>query len=127
MSELRNRILVVDDEKDVCMVLKLLLEEYGFLVDSFTDPRMALDSFKPNFYDLVILDIRMPELNSFELYDQLKSKDKNIKTLFFTALSSVEPFITQNYEVYPKIGSRHFLRKPVSNNDLLEEIYYIMN
>ena len=101
MAQVNKRILIVDDEKDVGRTLKLILENYGFDIDCFTDPAMALESFKPNLYDLIILDIRMAEINGFELYDELKSRDSNIKTLFITALSSVEPYNTRNSKVYP--------------------------
>ena len=76
------RILLVDDDKDVGITYELILESHGFDVDCFTDPAMALEQFKPNLYDLTILDIKMPDPNGFKLYDQLKSKDSKIKTLF---------------------------------------------
>jgi len=99
MTQVKKGILIVDDEKDVGRTLELMLENYGFDIDFFTDPAIALEKFKPNQYDLVILDIRMPDPNGFELYDELKSKDSNIKTLFITALRSVESYNTQNSKV----------------------------
>ena len=114
MAEVKKRILIVDDEKDVGWTLKLILEYYGFDIDCFTDSATALEKFKPNLYDLIILDIKMAEINGFELYDELKSRDSNIKTLFITALSSVEPYNTRNSKVYPLRGVRHFMKKPVS-------------
>ena len=80
----KKRILIVDDERDVGDSIKIVLNNYGFDVDSFTDAIEALKNFKPDFYDLVILDVRMPEINGFELYDKFKSKDPNIRTLFLT-------------------------------------------
>ena len=108
MAQVNKRILIVDDEKDVGWTLKLILENYGFDIDCFTDAAMALKSFKPNVYDLIILDIKMAEINGFELYDQLKSRDSKIKTLFITALNSVEPYNTRNSKVYPLRGVRAF-------------------
>jgi DNA-binding response OmpR family regulator len=58
----------VDDESDICFVLKRVLGENGFVVDSYDDPVIALEKFKADFYNLVILDIKMPELNGFSLY-----------------------------------------------------------
>src|SRR5215813_9757240 len=95
-------ILVVDDERDVGLTLKIILDKYGFFVDSFTDPETALRKFKPDWYDLIILDIKMPNINGFELYNRFKSKDPKINTLFLTALSNVEPYNTQDSKVYPK-------------------------
>ena len=126
MAQVNKRILIVDDEKDVGMTLKLILENYGFDIDCFTDPAMALETFKPNLYDLIILDIRMAEINGFELYDELKSRDSNIKTLFITALSRVEPYNTRNSKVYPLRGVRHFMKKPVSSKELLGQVYSMM-
>ena len=126
MAEVKKRILIVDDEKDVGWTLKLILEYYGFDIDCFTDSATALEKFKPNLYDLIILDIRMAEINGFELYDELKSRDSNIKTLFITALSSVEPYNTRNSKVYPLRGVRHFMKKPVSSEELLGQVYSMM-
>ena len=121
------RILVVDDERDVGLTLKIILDKYGFFVDSFTDPETALRKFKPDWYDLIILDIKMPNINGFELYNRFKSKDPKINTLFLTALSNVEPYNTQDSKVYPKKGERHFLKKPISNNELLEQVHMLTN
>ena len=66
------------------------MNNYEFDVDSFTDAIEALKNFKPDLYDLVILDIKMPEINGFEIYDKFKSKDAKVKTLFLTALGDVE-------------------------------------
>lgn len=120
------RILLVDDDKDVGRTYELILESHGFDVDCFTDPAMALEQFKPNLYDLTILDIKMPDPNGFKLYDQLKSKDSKIKTLFITALSSVESFNTENKEVYPIRGQRHFIKKPIGMDELLAQVYTML-
>ena len=116
----------MDDEKDIGRTFKMILENYGFEIDFFTDPAMALETFKPNLYHLIILDIRMAEINGFELYDKLKSMDPNIKTLFITALNSVEPYNTRNSKVYPLSGVRHFIKKPVSSEDLLGQVYSML-
>ena len=126
MAQVNKRILIVDDEKDVGRTFKMILENYGFEIDFFTDPAMALETFKPNLYHLIILDIRMAEFNGFELYDKLKSRDPNIKTLFITALNSVEPYNTRNSKVYPLSGVRHFMKKPVSSEELLGQVYSML-
>ena len=124
---MKKRILIVDEEKDVGGTFETILKNYGFEIDYFTDPAVALEKFKPNLYDLTILDINMPEINGFELYDQLKSRDSNIKTLFITGLNSVESYNTQNSKVYPLKGQRHFMAKPVSSKELLEHVYAMIN
>jgi DNA-binding response OmpR family regulator len=55
--------LLVDNEPDVLLTEKIVLEQYGFKVDSFTDPLLALENFRANVYDMIILDIKMPEMN----------------------------------------------------------------
>jgi DNA-binding response OmpR family regulator len=74
-QEGKKKILVVDNEPDMTRMLKMALEPVGFIVDTFNDPVLALKGFKPNLYDLVILDIIMPRMNGFQLYEQLKKMD----------------------------------------------------
>jgi DNA-binding NtrC family response regulator len=126
MAQVNKRILIVDDENDIGRTFKMILENYGFDIDCFTDPAMAMEKFKPNLYDLIILDIRMAEINGFELYDKLKSRDPEIKTLFITALNSVEPYNTRNSKVYPLSGVRQFMKKPVSSEELLGQVYSML-
>lgn len=71
------RLLLVDDNPDITKVLKYGLEVNGFQVDAYTHSIEALDAFKPDVYDLVILDIRMPGLSGFELYREIKKRDSN--------------------------------------------------
>jgi len=127
MSNAKRRILVVDDEQDIGRSLKIVLNQYGFDVDHSADPLESLKNFKQDFYDLVIIDIKMPKINGFELYDKFKSKDANIKALFLTALGDVEGYSTQSSRAYPLEGERHFAKKPISNGELLEHIYSIIS
>ena len=71
---INKRVLIVDDEPDIILTLKIVLEENGFKVDSFTDPLLVLENFREQdgMYDVIILDIKMPEMNGFELYRQIK-------------------------------------------------------
>ena len=83
-----KRVLLVDDEPDLNLTLKITLEENGFKVDSFTDPLSALENFKEEvagMYELLILDIKMPEMDGFELYRQIKKIDDKVKVCFLTA------------------------------------------
>jgi len=126
MAQVKKRILIVDDEKDVGRTLELMLENYGFDIDCFSDPAIALEKFKPNLYELAILDIKMPDPNGFELYNELKSRDSNIKALFITALSSVESYNKRKSKVYPLRGIRHFIKKPVGNDELMGQVYSLL-
>lgn len=82
-SGTRNkRILIVDDEEDIAYCFKIALECAGFIVDIFNDPIKSLSSYKAGAYDLLLLDIKMPQMNGFELYDKIKE----IKSMYVLLL-----------------------------------------
>jgi DNA-binding response OmpR family regulator len=115
-----NRILVVDDEPDLTQVSTLALEYHGFKVDSFNDPQEALAKFEPGLYDLVILDIKMPKMDGFELYHEIKKKDSNAKVCFLTASELYyEEFRKKEYYA---LDRNMFIRKPIENEELVKEI-----
>jgi len=118
----KQRILIVDDESDITTALKMYLEIQGFHVDAFTDPVYALAQFKAGFYQLLILDIKMPEMNGFELYTEIKKKDETVKVFFLTALSEMHDYDAFKKEVFPKEGQRYFIAKPIENEELLNRI-----
>ena len=118
----KQRILIVDDESDITTALKIYLEIQGFQVDAFTDPVNALAQFKADYYQLLILDIKMPEMNGFELYTEIKKKDKTVKVFFLTALSEMHDYDAFKKEVFPKEGERYFIAKPIENEEILARI-----
>jgi DNA-binding response OmpR family regulator len=118
----KQKILIVDDEADITTALKMYLELQGFHVDTFTDPFNALAQFKAGFYQLLILDIKMPEMNGFELYTEIKKKDDTIKVFFLTALSEMHDYDAFKKEVFPKEGERYFIAKPIENEEILKRI-----
>ena len=122
----KQRILIVDDESDITTALKMYLEIQGFQVDAFTDPVYALAQFKAGFYKLLILDIKMPEMNGFELYTEIKKKDKTVKVFFLTALSEMHDYDAFKKEVFPKEGERYFIAKPIENEEILKRINTVL-
>jgi DNA-binding response OmpR family regulator len=115
-----NRILVVDDEPDLTQVSTLALEYHGFKVDSFNDPQEALSKYKPGLYDLVILDIKMPKMDGFELYQEIKKKDNNANVCFLTASEQYyEEFRKKDYLA---LDRNLFIRKPIENEELVKQI-----
>ena len=115
-----NRILVVDDEPDLTQVSTLALEYFGFKVDSFNDPQEALSKYKPGLYDLVILDIKMPKMDGFELYQEIKKKDNNANVCFLTASELYyEEFRKKDYCA---LDRNLFIRKPIENEELVKQI-----
>jgi DNA-binding response OmpR family regulator len=116
----KRRILAVDDESDLTMLCKMSLEHYGFEVDTFNDPEEALSKFKPGSYDLVILDIKMPKMDGFELYHKIKKKDNNANICFLTASELYyQEFRKKEYCVLDK---SMFIRKPIDNEELVKEV-----
>ena len=118
-----KRILVVDDESDVCLALKRILDENGFTVDSYQNPLLALQKFKADFYDLVILDIKMPKLNGFVLYREIKRLDKMVKICFLTA---GEMYYGVYSDIFSSIPANYFMRKPIDNEELMKWISEII-
>jgi DNA-binding response OmpR family regulator len=80
-----NRILIVDDENDINLLFKMVLEDNGFKVDIFNDPLTALQNFTAGSYDLLLLDMLMPKMNGFELYQKIRMIDDKVKICFLTA------------------------------------------
>jgi DNA-binding response OmpR family regulator len=114
-----KRIAVVDDEPDITNVLKKSLERHGFTVDTFNDPQAALVSFQPMYYDLMIIDIRMPRINGFDLYRQLKKRDTGVKVCFLTAF---QIYYEEFRKMFPAIDVKAFIRNPVSISNLVNQI-----
>lgn len=116
---LKNRILIVDDEPDIAQVLKMGLEKNGFVVDTYNDPLDVVSNFKADSYDLLLLDIKMPKMTGFELYDRLHQIDEKAKICFITAY---ELYYDEFKRMFPKIKVDCFIRKPVSINNLARVI-----
>ncbi len=117
----KKKILVVNDEPDVTTMLKMTLERVGFRVDTFNDPVLALKSYPPHTYDLVILDVIMPEIDGLELYTQLKRKDSGINIFFLTASS--EPYREELLkEKYNQLSKDLFLEMPLPTSEIIREV-----
>ncbi len=125
-TDKRGSILVVDDEPDIVITLRTVLERNNFKVDTHTEPLQAIKNFEINAYDLLILDIKMPQMNGFELYRELKKIDENIKVCFLTALSELHDYDAFKKEVFPKTGQRYYVQKPIENDEILERINEIL-
>lgn len=119
-----RKILLVDDDTDVVSTFKMILEMNGFEVDAHTNPLSALSNFKPNEFGLLILDIRMPNMNGFELYKKLKIIDGNVEVCFMTAF---EDYHEEFKESFPMLDeAKHFIRKPKAIEDLVNHVATIL-
>ena len=113
------RILVVDDEADILSVLKKGLEREGFIVDTSANPLDVLQAYSPGSYDLLLLDIRMPQLNGFELYRKIREIDRKARVCFITAF---EIYYDEFRRVFPKIPVSCFIQKPITTSQLAQAI-----
>ena len=116
----KRKILVVDDEPDLTEVSRLALEDHGFEVDSFNDPLLALSKYRPGLYDLVILDIKMPNMDGFELYLEIKKIDNSANVCFITA--SEQYYEEFRKKEYYALDRNLFIRKPIRMDDLVKKV-----
>ena len=114
-------ILIVDDEKDIVYLFALILEDKGYLVDTYTDPISALAEFKADYYDMIILDYRMEGLNGLELYQKIRTVDKFARAMLLTAAHE-QLELDQNNNWFLRV-----VGKPISGNGLLEEVAFVLN
>ena len=121
-----KRILVVDDDPDLTLTFKVGLEGYHdsnderkFEVHTYNDPLLALTQFKPNFYDLLLTDIYMPDMNGFRLCEKILDLDINVRVCF---MSAAEINIEALREVYPKVSFGCFIKKPVTIEYLVKRL-----
>ena len=122
-----KRILIVDDDTDLTMTFRAVIEESNNDVDAnrrievytSNDPVLSLSEFKPNFYDLLLVDINMPYINGFELSERILAIDINVKVCFISAGEINREALR---EIYPTRQEGCFIRKPVSMDYLVKRI-----
>jgi two-component system response regulator ChvI len=126
----KKRILLVDDESDINLLFKTILEENEFKVDFYDDPLLALQNFKSNSYDLLLLDIKMPIMDGFELYKKLLRIDDKVKVCFITANEMYRDFFRN--KLIPQLADMNnsnncfFILKPIQNEDLIQQLTEII-
>jgi two-component system catabolic regulation response regulator CreB/two-component system response regulator ChvI len=121
----KKKILIVDDESDTTSSLSLSLEDSGlFEIDLFNDPLVALSNFRPNIYDLLLLDVSMPKMSGYDLYNEILKADNKVKVCFigthhidYNALRT--RFSSQEIDSFV---TKPFLRKPIVVRKLIEKV-----
>ncbi|MFZ0223110.1 MAG: response regulator, partial [Candidatus Nitrosopolaris sp.] len=122
-----KRILIVEDDADVTITFKAGIEETNndndanrrIEVYTSNNPVIALSEFKPNFYDLLLVDINMPHMNGFDLCEKILAIDINVKVCF---MSTGEINREALREIHPARQEGCFIRKPVTIDDFLKRI-----
>jgi CheY-like chemotaxis protein len=123
-----KKVLLVDNEPDVTYAIESVLEESGFEVDSFNDPVLACNTFKPNYYDLVVLDIKMPKMDGFELYDCIRAKDQRTKICFLTASEMFYEALRKARNLFGDLlGEKYFIQKPAKTAQLIQQLQDIID
>jgi CheY-like chemotaxis protein len=119
--------MIVDDEKDILAILKSGLEaKGGFAVETFSSGEAALQAFSshaPDYYDLILTDIRMPKMNGFDLYRKIRDKHTSIPIAFITAFEINEDEFSK---VMPSTKVRDFIKKPIRIPALIEKLNAIL-
>jgi DNA-binding response OmpR family regulator len=115
----KRSILLVDDEYDHNSIFTISLQDVGFEVDAYNDPKLALSAFRPDYYDLLILDIKMPKMDGYELYDKIRKIDDKVKVCFLTAS---ERYKEEHRPSFLSSGSTSFLIKPITVDDLVKKV-----
>ena len=119
------RILLVDNEADNTLVLSMCLEDEGYKVDAFNDPKLALSNFKSNYYSLVLLDINMPQMNGYDLYKEIRKLDNNVKACFMTASELYNTLKMPPDEILR--DTKCFISKPIDLDELVKEIKNVLD
>jgi len=138
MTGWKKRILIVDDEPDITFTFKKILEENGFneQVDTYSEPLLALQNFRPGVYGLLIIDVAMPTIDGFRLYQRIKQIDNKPKVLFASAfyvhydvLRGYFPIEDNNNEIAEILGDTggRFIKKPVESETLIRRVRSELN
>jgi len=120
----KRKILIVDDEFDITFVFKIILEERGFATDIYNDPTIALSTYKPYYYDLVMVDLKLPGMTGFELYNQIRMIDNKTKICFLTSSEQFHQQYRSNE--FQDFDPDLFIQKPVENEVLISKINRII-
>ena len=113
----RHTILLVDDDKEFRKAMKKMFENSGYTAVIAADGNEALDALSKEDFDLVISDLRMPNLNGIELMEELQRRGLEIPIVFLTAFGEVE-----SYMDLMNLGAFEYLNKPVKSKEILEVV-----
>jgi CheY-like chemotaxis protein len=107
-----QKILLVDDEPDLTTVFSMGLEDNGFKVDAFNDPLLALSEFKKGSYDLILLDDKMPNMNGFELYTEIRKIELRLPDYAYIKTCNIVMYVIITFYLEPKNRLEHSIWTP---------------
>ena len=108
------KILVIDDEPQICSFLDEILSKAGFLVKTAYYGKMALDLFSSSDFDVVLLDINLPDINGLEILRQIRRLDPNVAIIMISAISDIQTVVKAIRD-----GSDNYLTKPFSDSNTI--------
>lgn len=115
-----KRILIVDDDVDIARFFKLALERAGFITEVSSNPLSALANYKKGAYDLLLLDINMPQMTGFELYKKISKIESEVKVCFITAF---EEYYSEFRKEFPNLNElKCYIKKPVGMDYLINAV-----
>ena len=117
-----KRIFLVDDDYDHTITFKVGLELAGFEVDAHNDSAVALSHFKPDYYDLLLIDIKMPTIDELELYQRIRKIDDKVKVWFITAYEVYYKTLTELSSKSKEEMKRRFIQKPIEIYNLVKQV-----
>ncbi len=119
--------MIIDDDPEITESFGLVLEDSGlFHVEKYNDPELALSNFKPDLYDVVLLDVKLPNVDSFELYDKMKKIDCKLKVCFLGIYNNEESYHALRKE-FPSLEAECFMSKEIRIKDLIGRINRILS
>jgi CheY-like chemotaxis protein len=121
----KKNILIVDDEPDITLIFTIVLEADNFIVETYNDPLLALSNYKQGYFDLVLIDLKMPGMNGFELFKSIRKIDNKIKIGFLTASEQYHEQFRD--EEFSKLHKDLFIQKPIENDELIKKINKMIN
>jgi DNA-binding response OmpR family regulator len=121
----KYKVMIVDDEQDITTIFKMGLENNQFIVTTFNDPIEALSKFRPGLYDLLILDIRMPGMDGFQLYRKIRAADNKVKVCFLTAFDESRGEVRTSFPFLDEV--KCYLKKPITIRDLVKRLSDLAN
>jgi two-component system, OmpR family, response regulator ChvI len=118
-----KRIFLVDDDYDHTITFKMGLELAKFEVDAYNDSAIALSKFKPDYYDLLLIDVKMPKIDGFELYEKIKEIDNKVLVWFITAYETYYKALKEVSSTSKKeMISAPVIAKPIEIGKLVKQI-----